>query len=228
MRSALRFVRLTAVCALLFGGCTTTGPSIGVESGGYATGSRRGHGVIVVDGERTHYFENYHPHCLAYTLPGEWEFGIQEGVVRRIGGRGPFVGVMLTSAQHLPGGPDVDGVSRVVSEFQRKMEQDWDQPVASTVTPFPATQSGAVLLEFGTVVMTPRTAARTYGGAEVGTVVGLPKRVIVPFVDGVVLILTVPDAEHARHVLSTLQVSEDPRCWHATIRQRFPNIRWRK
>src|SRR5688500_17160669 len=104
MGAASRPVWVSGLLALLVAGCVTPAP-VAVDSRPQVTATRRGHGVIVIAGARTHYFENYHPHCLAYTLPGEWEFGIQEGMLRGVGGRRLLVGAMITSAEHLPGAP---------------------------------------------------------------------------------------------------------------------------
>src|SRR6185503_18574568 len=55
--------------------------------GGDARAKARGPEILVQAGGRSHYFENRSPHCLAYTLPGEWEFATAEATLRAAGGR---------------------------------------------------------------------------------------------------------------------------------------------
>lgn len=192
---------------------------------GRATGERprakaRGAEIIVFANTRTHYFENRSPHCLAYRLPGEWDFGTQEATLRSPAGD-RVVGVVLYSH------PTVgDGVAETLAYIIADIEKDWGQPVPSTIGPFDASQPRAVVLRFEEIVITPRTAGRTIGTAraEVGQTVRLPMRVIAPFVKGFTLVATVFDVSDAREILDTLEVTDEPQCWRNVIRKRFPGV----
>src|SRR5438046_733197 len=104
-----RATLLTSVLVLFVSGCVTT-PAL--ARGSAARFKRRGAEVILIKDGRTHYFENRLPHCLAYTLPGEWDFAIQEAA---LSDRRHFVGVVLQPLEAMPGEPGADPVSRVVA-----------------------------------------------------------------------------------------------------------------
>lgn len=222
-RGRVRSTPLVYLLSLLIAGCAAIPPP---RLGPHARVQvrRGGEEVIVLAEGRTHYFENRHPHCLAYTLVGQWDFAIQEAALRAADG-GRFVGVLVRAGETIPGPANADTVSRAVSDIQLEMEKDWGRPVPSTVAPFPA-RPGAVLLEFGEVVVTPEAAARTLGPERprVGATARLPKRVIVPFLPGLIMVVTVTDVADAREVVDTLEVTEHPRCWEPTIRERFPGV----
>jgi hypothetical protein len=46
--------------------------------------------------------------------------------------------------------------------------------------------------------------------------------VVAPFDASLVMVVTALDVSDARSIASTLEVTEDPQCWRATIRERFP------
>jgi hypothetical protein len=192
---------------------------------------RDGFEVIVIADGRTYYFENRLPHCLAYSLTGEWGFAIQEALLRA-SGHGRYVGVLLHSVESLPGTCDLDPVSRAIAAPRADVEKDFGQAPPSTVVPFPAARPGAVLLRFeGTVKLTPNAFARLLGGPWgpqlVGKEGGLPKRVLLPFPTGFITVVTVFEEADARQVLDTLEMTDDPQCWYNTLRQRFPQFRWK-
>lgn len=180
----------------------------------------RGAEIIVFANTRTHYFENRSPHCLAYRLPGEWDFGAQEATLRSPAGD-RAVGVALYSH------PTVgDGVAQTLAYIIADTEKDWGTPVPSTIGPFDASHPRAVVLRFEEVVITTRTAGRTIGTtrAEVGQTVRLPLRIVAPFVKGFTLVATVFDVSDAREILDTLEVTDEPQCWRNAIRKRFPGV----
>ena len=185
---------------------------------------QRGAEIIIIKDGRTHYFENRLPHCLAYTLAGEWEFAIQEAALRTPDRR-HFVGLSVFATDTLPG-PEGDPVSRAIAYFQAEVEKDWGWPVPSTVEPFPASHSGAILLQFNEVTMTSQAVARVLGPEKpnVGQTVRITKRVLAPFLAGSVMVVAVGDVTDARQVLDTLELTEHPRCWEPTIRERFPGV----
>ncbi len=187
--------------------------------GGDARAKARGPEILVQTGGRSHYFENRSPHCLAYTLPGEWEFATAEATLRAAGGR--YVAVALYA--NPTGG---DGVAQTLAYIITETEKDWDGPVPGSIEPFPAGRPGALLLRFEEVAVTPSTAGRTVGivTAAVGQKVRPPQRVIAPFAAGFTLVATVVDVEDARQVLATLEVTEEPQCWRNVIRKRFPGV----
>jgi hypothetical protein len=61
----------------------------------------------------------------------------------------------------------------------------------------------------------------------VGKEGGLPKRVLLPFPTGFITVVTVFEEADARQVLDTLEMTDDPQCWYNTLRQRFPQFRWK-
>jgi hypothetical protein len=187
--------------------------------GGDARAKARGPEILVQAGGRSHYFENRSPHCLAYTLPGEWEFATADATLRAAGGR--YVGVTLYTN---PSGGD--GVAQTLAYIITETERDWDGPVPGSIEPFPAGRPGTLLLRFEEVTVTPSTAGRTVGSvtAAVGQKVRPPHHVITPFASGFTLVATVVDVEDARQVLDTLEVTEEPQCWRNVIRKRFPGV----
>jgi hypothetical protein len=191
-----------------------------------ASAKSRGPEVIVRAAGRTHYFENRHPHCLAYTLPGTWDFAIQPAALRAMNALG-FVGVALHAVDTIPGPAEGDGVSRAVAHIIASTAKDWGRAVESNTAPFPASRAGAVLLEFREVTVTEEMAARalTSRRPPTGQAARLPLRVIAPFDGDLVMVVTVLDAGHAREVFATLEVTEDVHCWRHTIQERFPTLR---
>ena len=180
----------------------------------------RGAEIIVFANTRTHYFENRSPHCLAYRLPGEWDFGTQEAALRSPAGD-RVVSVALYSH------PTVDdGVADTLAHIIAETEKDWGEPVPSTIGPFDASHPRAVVLRFDEVVITPSTAGRTIGTtrAAVGQTVRLPLRIVSPLVTGFTLVATVFDVSDAREILDTLEVTDEPQCWRNVIRKRFPGV----
>ena len=214
---------LTCLLFVFFNGCATT-PSTH-RSAAQPEVKRRGFELIIIRDGRTHYFENRLPHCLAYTLTGEWDFAIQEAALRTPDRR-HFVGLRVLATEAMPGTAGADPVSRAVAHFQADTEKDWGRSIPSAVEPFPASRGGAVLLQFDKVTVTPEAAARALGPKkpEVGQIVGIQKRVIVPFLPELVMVVTVSDVADARQALDTLEVTEHPRCWEPTIRERFPGV----
>jgi hypothetical protein len=168
---------------------------------------------------RTHYFENRLPHCLAYALEGDWEFADQQAALRSPDRR-RFVGVVLQSAEAIPGPSGGDLVSRSITQIIADTEKEWGASVQASVEPFPASRAGAVLLQFADVILKSADAARP----SVGKSVRLPLRVVAPFDATLVMVITSLDATDARQVFRTLEVTEDPQCWRRTIRERFPGV----
>lgn len=126
----------------------------------------------------------------------------------------------------MPGAPTADPVSRAVAYFQADTAKDWGRLVPSTVKPFPSSRSGAVLLDFAEVTITPDAVGRALGSEKpaVGQTARIQKRVIVPFLPALVMVITVSDVTDAGQVLDTIQITEHPRCWEPTIRERFPGV----
>ena len=201
---------LLAGCAVLTGG----------GGSDRAQAKARGPEIIVLAGTRTHYFENRSPHCLAFRLPGEWDFDAQEAALRSPGGD-RVVSVALYSN---PSGGD--GVAQTLAYIITETEKDWSGPVPSTIGPFEAARPGAVLLRFDEIVITPSTAGRTIGATRVtaGQTVRLPLRIIAPFAKGFTLVASVFDVSDGREILDTLEVTDDPQCWRDVIRKRFPGV----
>jgi predicted small secreted protein len=218
MRRLTRLVPvLLLVAQVLLAGCAAW---TGRGAADRPRAKARGAEIIVLAGTRTHFFENRSPHCLAYKLPGEWDFGAQPATLRSPdGGRV----VSLTLHRHPAGS---DGVSHTLASFIADAEQDWSGPVPSTIGPFEASRPGAVILRFEDVVITPATAGRTIGTARavVGQTVRLPLRVVAPLVPGFTLVATVFDVADAREILDTLEVTDEPQCWRDVIRRRFPGV----
>ena len=212
---------LVCVLVLFVSGAAISQPTRNSQ----AQAKQRGFEIIIKSDGRTHYFENRLPHCLAYTLTGDWEFAMAEAALRTPDRR-RFVGVLLVATDIMPGAPGADPVSRAVAYFQADTEKDWGRSVPSKVEPFPASRSGAVLLHFHEVTITPEAAARALGSKKpkVGQTVEIQKRMIVPFLPGLVMVVTVSDVSDAREVLDSLQVTEHPSCWEPTIRERFPGV----
>jgi hypothetical protein len=179
--------------------------------------------IIVISAGRTYYYENRLPHALAYNLPGEWAFAVQEAGLRTSGGR-QFIGVLL---RDYPGPSTTTPVSRGVTALRNHLEQTWRTPLKSTVTPFPTPRyPGAVVLEFAEVRVTPEIAARVaaQGGPPPGQVIGLPTTALVPFDDNLVMLITFTHVENVREVLDTLEVTEDKEVWGPAIHARFPGV----
>jgi hypothetical protein len=207
-----RTLLLLLVCGHL-AGCAWLG------LGGDAKAKARGPEILVLSEGRSHYFENRSPHCLAYTLPGEWEFATPEATLRAAGGR--FVAVALYAN---PSGGD--GVAQTLAYIIAETEKDWEGPVPGSIEPFVAGRPGALLLRFDEVTVTPSTAGRTVGAVTtaVGQKIRPAQRVVAPFAAGFTLVATVLDVEDARQVLATLEVTEEPQCWRNVIRKRFPGV----
>lgn len=215
-----------SLLALLLAGCATSSSRASVVDG--PTTKARGPEIIVLAGDRTHYFENRLPHCLAYTLVGEWDFGIQQAALRSVDARRRFLGVALQQPDDVPGPAGSDPVSRMVAYIVADTEKDWGRRVPSKVAPFGTARPGAVLLQFlEEVVVTPEAAERALGPTRppVGQRAQLPLRVIAPFSERLVLIVTTSEPADAEQVLNTLETTEDPQCWQRAIRERFPSVR---
>jgi hypothetical protein len=214
-------VRVLTVLVLgaqvLLAGCA---PLTGGGGADRAQAKSRGPEIIVLAGTWTHYFENRAPHCLAYKLPGEWDFAAQEAALRSPAGD-RVVSVALYSN---PSGGD--GVAQTLAYIIGETEKDWSEPVPSTIEPFEASRPGAVLLRFDDVVITPRNAGRSTGTTEaaLGRTVRLPLRVVAPFAKGFTLVAAVFDVSDAREILDTLEVTDEPECWRNVIRKRFPGV----
>jgi hypothetical protein len=172
----------------------------------------RGAEILVLAGGRSHFFENRRPHCLAYVLDGEWEFAAQQAALRTADRR-RLVGVVLQSAEVLPGSPGSDLVTRAITQIIADTEREWGVPLQARVEAFPTLRPGAVVLEFESVTW-----------PAVGQTTRLPLRVVAPFGAGLVMVVTALELADARAIATTLEVTEDPQCWRQTIRQRFPGV----
>ena len=215
---AARAVPIVLLAAqLLLAGCAAWTEGGGADR---PRAKSRGAETIVLAGTRTHYFENRSPHCLAYRLPGEWDFAAQQAALRSAGGD-RVVSVVLYS--NPTGG---DGVAQTLAYIIADTEKEWGGPVPSTIGPFEASRTGAVFLRFDDVVITPSTAGRTIGTtrAAAGQTVRLPLRIVAPFATGFTLVATVLDVSDAREILDTLEVTDEPQCWRSVIRKRFPGV----
>jgi len=214
--SAVRAAVVLLACAQLTGCALLTSRGGGERPRAKARGAE----IIVFANTRTHYFENRSPHCLAYRLPGEWDFGAQEATLRSPTGDRA---VNVTLYSHPTGG---DGVAQTLAYIIAETERDWGEPVPSTIGPFEASHPRAVVLRFDEVVITPSTAGRTIGTAQaaVGQTLRLPLRIVAPFVKGFTLVATVFDVSDAREILDTLEVTDHPQCWRNVIRKRFPGV----
>jgi hypothetical protein len=222
----MRTLLLASLLVLGITGCMSTLPP-SREAATAAQMKTRGPDIIIVKKPRTYYFENRLPHCLAYSLSGEWDFATQEAALRTPDGR-HFVGIQLWDAQRLPGSSEIDPISRAVVYLQADAEKDFAQKVPITVEPFSSALPGAVLVRFEKVLLTPQAAARALGPIrpKSGELVGLPLRAIVPYPPGLVVILiTTWDEDDAREVLATFEMTDDPLCWQSAIRERFPGLR---
>jgi hypothetical protein len=207
--------------ALLLGACATPPPR---PAGPPPRTTARDAEILVLEGGRSHFFENRRPHCLAYVLDGEWEFAVQKAALRTADRR-RFVGVVLqggATAGQAEGGL----VGRVVSQIIADTEKEWGGAVHARVQPYPAFRAGAVMLEFAEVTITPQMAARISGPTRpaVGQRIRPPLRVVAPFDARLVMVVTALDLADARAVGGTLEVTEDPQCWRRTIRERFPGV----
>jgi hypothetical protein len=172
--------------------------------------------LVLADG-RSHFFENRRPHCLAYALEGEWEFAAQPAALRTADRR-RFVGHVLLGAEAV-GGTGGDLVGRAITQIITDTEKEWGGSVQARVEALPASRPGALLLEFE-VTLSPEAARAA--GSTAGRVMRLPLRVVAPFGQGLVMVVTALDVADARAVLGTLDVTEEPGCWQRTIRERFP------
>jgi hypothetical protein len=207
------------VLALLIGACTTTRS---LRSSPAPKTTARDAEILVHGAGRTHFFENRRPHCLSYVLEGEWEFAAQQAALRSTDRR-RFVGVVLQNADPIQGAPSGDLVARALAQIIADTEKEWGARVQARVESFPASQAGAVLLEFEDLTLTPQAAARaTESTGAVRQTIRLPLRVIAPFDASLVMIVTALDVTDARAIFSTLEVTEDPQCWRRAIRERFP------
>ena len=191
-----------------------------------ATANVRGPEIVVHAAGNTHYFENRHPHCLAFALTGEWDLAPQRGTLRMADGS-RSVGAALIETSAMAGPPRGDDVTRAAAAVVAEVESVWGQRLQTTVESMPASRAGTILLRFEDVVVTPESAARvrTSTPPAVGQPVRLPIRVIAPFAPGLVLVVTVDDARDAREVLGSLEVTEDPQCWGPLIPRRFPGLK---
>jgi hypothetical protein len=199
-------VAALGLLALLAGACATTQNR---PAGPPPKTVTRGAEILVLAGGRSHFFENRRPHCLAYVLDGEWEFAAQQAALRTADRR-RVVGVVLQSAEVLPGPPGSDLVTRAIAQIIADAEKEWGVPLQARVEAFPTLRPGAVVLEFESVKITPETR--------------LPLRVVAPFDAGLVMVVTALELADARAIATTLEVTEDPQCWRQTIRQRFPGV----
>jgi len=204
---------------LLWGYLVLAGCATGFVHRGDARATTRGPEILVLAGGRSHYFENRSPHCLAYTLPGQWEFATQEPALRAVDGR-----VVAVTLYANPSGGD--GVTQTLAYIIADIEKSWSGSTPSTIEPFVAARAGALLLRFDELTVTPSIAGRPIGTATtaVGQKVQLPHRVVAPLAAGFTLVATVYDDEDARQILATLETTEEPQCWHNLIRKRFPRI----
>ena len=216
------FVAALGLLALLASGCATAQNR---PAGPPPQTVTRGAEILVLAAGRSHFFENRRPHCLAYVLDGEWEFADQRAALRTADRR-RLVGVVLQSAEVLPGPPGSDLVTRAITQIIADTEKEWGVPLRARVEAFPTLRPGAVVLEFESVVITPELAARLPGPSRpaVGQTTRLPLRVVAPFGDGLVMVVTALELTDARAIATTLEVTEDPQCWRQTIRQRFPGV----
>jgi hypothetical protein len=212
-----------ALLTLLVGACATPprqppGPPARIIS--------RDAEVLVLTNGRTHFFENRHPHCLAYALDGEWEFAVQRAALRTTDRR-RFVGVVLQDAGALPDPDGGDLVTRAITQIIADTSKEWGRPVRVKVEGFSALRPGAVLLEFEDVTVTAELVARMTrpNPPAVGQTIQLPLRVVAPFDTGLVMMVTALDVSDAQAIARTLEVTEDPQCWRRTILERFPNAR---
>ena len=201
---------------------TTTAPP---PRGSVPKSAARDAEILVLAGGRSHFFENRRPHCLAYVLDGDWEFAVQKAALRSVDRR-RFVGVVLQSADTIPGKPGSDVVARAITQIIADTEKEWGGPVHARVQPFSAFRAGAVLLEFADVTITSQMAARATGPVKptVGQKISPPLRVIAPFDAALLMVVTALDLADARAVAGSLEVTEDPQCWRRTIQQRFPGV----
>jgi hypothetical protein len=119
-------------------------------------------------------------------------------------------------------------MSRAMAWIHFKTQKEWEMeiPVPSTVESLETSHGRAAILQFGNVVVTAKTAERmlTDTPPKVGTVVSLPKKVIAPVWEGSVMVIISMEIADAREVLETLEITEHPRCWEPTIRERFPGV----
>jgi hypothetical protein len=213
-----------ATLAVLLAACATTAAPPRATGPPPKTAARDAE-ILVLAGGRSHFFENRRPHCLAYALDGEWEFAVQKAALRSTD-RQRFVGVVLQSAEAIAGKPGTDLVARAVTQIIGDTEKEWGGAVHARVQAFPAFRAGAVLLEFAELTVTPQMAARMAGPTKpaVGQKTRPPLRVIAPFDDSLVMVVTALELADARAVGSTLEVTEDPQCWRRTIQERFPGV----
>ena len=175
-------------------------------------------------GGRAHFFENRHPHCLAYALEGEWEFAVQRAALRTTDRR-RFVGVVLQDSAAFPDSGGGDLVTRAIAHIIADTEKEWGRPVRVKVEAFSSLRPDAVLLEFEDVPITPAMVARMTrpNPPAAGQTIQLPLRVVAPFDPTLVMVITALEVGDAQAIARTLEVTEDPRCWRRTIMERFPD-----
>ena len=217
-----RLARLVPTLALFVAGCAA---ATSAPPAPPATAKVRGPEIVVHAEGQTHYFENRHPHCLAFALTDEWDFGPQRGTLRIANGT-RSLGVTLIETAAMAKPPSGDDVTRAAAAIVAEIEDVWGQRVQTTVESLPASRKGTILLRFEDVIVTRESAARVTAStpSAIGQQVRLPIRVIAPFAPGLVLVVTVDDARDAREVLGTLAVTEDPQCWGPSIPRRFPGL----
>ena len=222
MRVRLRAARSAALALLVLsaGACATAQRS---PAGPPARLVTREAEVLVLSGGRSYFFENRHPHCLAYGLEGEWEFAAQRAALRTTDRR-RFVGVVLQDSGAFPGSGGGDLVTRAITHIIADTEREWGRGVHVKVEAFSSLRPGAVLLEFEDVTVTPELAARMTRPSPpaVGQRVQLPLRVVAPFDSTLVMVVTALEVGDAQAIARTLEVTEDPQCWRRTILERFP------
>jgi hypothetical protein len=214
---------VAVVLIALMGACATAPPRSTVPPARTIT---RDAEVLVLASGRTHFFENRHPHCLAYVLDGEWEFAAPVAALRTAD-RSRFVGVVLQDKDALPDPGSSDLVSRAITHIIADTEKEWGGPLQVKVEGFATLKPGAVLLEFEDVTITPALVARMTGPnpPAVGSRLRLPLRVVAPFDASLVMVVTALNVSDAQAIARTLEVTEEPQCWRRTILERFPPAR---
>src|SRR3989337_3553756 len=108
-----RFLSDLGVCllSLVIAGCgAVTVP----DRGQYVQAKTRDAEIIVLANNRTYYFQNRSPHCLAYSLTGYWEFAIQVAALRTPDRR-HLVGGILHALPDIPGPPRADAQAPVLA-----------------------------------------------------------------------------------------------------------------
>ncbi len=162
----------------------------------------------------THYFQaNTKRVCFTFHVPGTWEAGCEEGVLRRLDGKG-LLGVSLLRV--------AESSSRSVEDAIRKGAEHSDQlyakergGVPSTLAPYPKVPGawhwtvpaeGAVSDRPGTIVrIVPRWYLPVAHGWIAQFAIGTP-----PDVDADTFVTG---------VLTSLATSREPRCYEARLRE---------